>query len=126
MRVVSHDKEGDDVAHFFATGGRFEIPDANSIASWFEQVLSDPDYADTTRKLLRLDAEERYVFLMTGSGTDFGVEERIRRARGDLPTRDPVVPDGITRPWGDTRFDLPDPRAVLWSNAGWETVVTPS
>ena len=73
--------------------------DPNVIAEWAEQVLADSRYLDVTAKLLRLDADERHVFLMTGSLTDYGVEERLRRLDQALPTRDPVLPVGINHLW---------------------------
>jgi hypothetical protein len=125
VRIVCSNRQGRDVAVFVAPGGGFEMTDPNGIADWFEQVLSDPDYADTSAKLLAVDADERHVFLMTGSRTEYGVEERIRRARDALPTRDPVLPKGITHLWGAARPGAPQPRAVLWSHRGWQTVAIP-
>jgi hypothetical protein len=94
--------------------------DPDSITHWVDEVLSHPDYADTTSKLLKLQASERHVFLMTGSRTDFGIEERLRRVNDAVPVRAPQVPVGITHVWLVAQFGAGP--AALWSNAGWLTV----
>ncbi len=59
---------------------------------------------------------------MTGSLTDAGVEERLRRLNEALPTRDPVLPTGITHLWLVPQY-ANDPLAALWSiDGGWMTV----
>jgi hypothetical protein len=101
--------------------------DPNVIPEWAEAVLlSDAAYADTTKKLLAVpDVDERHVFLMTGSLTDRGVEERLRRIESALPTRPPELPDGITHLWLVAQFG--DGPAALWSKeTGWTTVVVRS
>lgn len=40
--------------------------------------------------------EERHVFIMSGSQTPFGVNERLSRISLVLPRRAPIVPSGIT------------------------------
>jgi hypothetical protein len=100
--------------------------DPDAITDWVDEVLADPDYRDTTAKLLALDADERHVFLMAGSRTDRGVEERLRRLQSALPTRRPRVPSGITHVWLVAQFggDL----AALWRDeSGWsaQPVVNP-
>jgi hypothetical protein len=81
---------------------------------------------DTTKKLLAVPGvDERHVFLMTGSLTDRGVEQRLRRIESALPTRPPELPDGITHLWLVAQFG--DGPAALWSKeTGWTTVVVRS
>ena len=101
--------------------------DPNVIAEWADDVLlSDPAYADTTKKLLAFrDVDERHVFLMTGSLTDRGVEERLRRIESSSPTRPPQLPDGITHLWLAARFGRGP--ALLWSHeSGWTTAAVMS
>lgn len=76
--------------------------DANLTISseWFESVLTDPNYRDTSEKLLSVDASERHVFLMSGGRTGFEVESCLQRVDHLLPTKNPKVPNGITHLWG--------------------------
>ena len=110
------------VAVFFMPGTGGAIPtDANAVADWIEEVLADPDYRDTTEKLLVLDADERHVFLMSGTRTAFGVDERLRRLGDALPMRPPRVPTGITHVWAVARFG--GTVAGLWvADHGWSAV----
>jgi hypothetical protein len=105
-----------------STGG--VVPeDPNVVTDWVELVLADPDYADTTAKLLCRDADERHVFLMSGSRTDFGHGERLRRMDEGLPTRDPQVPDGITHVWTISQFGT-GPAALWVGGSGWSEIPT--
>ena len=55
-------------AIFFMPGsGGLVTDDPNVITEWIEAVLQDPDYADTTAKLLAIDADERHVFVSLGT-----------------------------------------------------------
>ena len=111
-----------DVAVFFMPPGGGTVPtDPDVVATWVSGVLADPDYQDTTNKLLALDADERHVFLVAGSRTDFGVDERLRRLALAVPRRAPVVPAGITHVWVVSQFG--DGPAGLWTaETGWSTV----
>jgi hypothetical protein len=100
--------------------------DADLIADWLDGVLADPDYLDTTKKVLAVEAEERHVFVMAGSRTEFGVEELLRRVHATrLPTRDPVVPSGVTHIWVVSMSA--DARPVLWTlGTGWSVAEPPA
>jgi hypothetical protein len=111
------------VAIFFMPHSGGAVPtDANGIVEWIDAVLADSDYQDTTQKLLKHEADERHVFLMTGSATPFGVQELLWRASVALPTRAPVVPNGITHVWATPQFGRTDVGTVLWSPQGWAFV----
>ena len=108
------------VGIYFLPGppGAFIPEDPDVIVDWVEGVLADPNYLDTTAKLLAVTCDERHVFLMTGSRTDAGTEERLRRIETGLPRRDPQVAEGITHLWLAPQFG--PPVAALWSSsAGW-------
>lgn len=108
------------VGIYFLPGppGAFIPENPDVIVDWVEGVLADPDYLDTTAKLLAVTCDERHVFLMTGSRTDAGVEERLRRVETALPRRNPEMPEGITHLWLAPQFG--PPVAALWSSsAGW-------
>lgn len=63
-------------------------------------MIADPAYYDVTAKLLKVpEMDERHVFIMSGSQTPFGVNERLSRISEVLPVRAPVVPPGITHVW---------------------------
>lgn len=113
-----------DIAYFFMPGSGGTVPtDPNEIADWIEAVLGHVDYQDTTQKLLVREADERHVFLMSGSATPFGVGELLRRAEHGLPTRSPGAPAGITHLWAISQFE--NSGAVLWSPGGWGFVPAP-
>lgn len=121
------DKSGDssDVAMFFMPGSGGTVPtDPNVIADWVSTVLADKDFADTTRKLVDREADERHVFLMSGSRTDFGVDERLRRLSEGVPSRPPSVPDGISHVWVVSQFGAAP--AGLWIRGrGWFLIPLP-
>jgi hypothetical protein len=123
--VAQVDPEGS-VAYFFmpSTGGAVPT-DPDGIVEWIDEMLSHPDYADTTGKLLPLEADERHVFLMTGSATRFGVDELLRRSRTALPARTPAIPPGITHVWVVPEFGDAETAACLWTDQGWESVPLP-
>lgn len=114
-----------DVAVYFMPGSGGVVPtDPDVISEWASDVLADPDYADTTGKLLIREADERHVFLMSGSRTPFGVTERLRRLDEALPTRSPVAPDGITHVWVVSQYG--NGTAGMWARTtGWSTVALP-
>lgn len=114
-----------DVAIYFMPDSGGTVPmDPDLITDWVSDVLADPCYSDTTRKLLDRDADERHVFLMSGSRTPFGADERLRRLREAVPNRSPVVPDGISHVWVVSHFG--DGPATLWSRGtGWSVVEIP-
>jgi hypothetical protein len=106
-----------------STGGA--VPeDPNVIPEWIESVLNSTEYADNYKKLLAVEADERHVVLMSGSATPFGADERLRRVKTRLPTRQLHVPDGITHVWALPQFAL-DPVAVFWSGGTWNVVPVP-
>jgi hypothetical protein len=118
-------EEPSGVLYFMPTSGGMVPTDPNTITDWIDRVIADPLYADTTDKLLKREADERHVFMMSGSLTDFGEEERLRRAADALPTRSPIVPDGITHVWGVARYGAAP--VVLWvAGVGWTTVPAPN
>jgi hypothetical protein len=115
--------EGDsDRAIFFPPGSGGVVPtDPDAITDWLDTVLvSDVAYRDTTRKVLERAADERHVFLLAGSATPWGVEERLRRLDVSLPSRAPSVPSNITHVWAVSSFRTR--LGVLWErNRGWST-----
>jgi hypothetical protein len=72
--------------------------DPNVITEWIEGVLDDPNYRDTTEKVLRVEADERRVFLM-GTLTSFDVDENLRRVGTRTPTLAPTVPTDRRNTW---------------------------
>lgn len=101
--------------------------DPDTIVSWIEAMLADPNYEDTTKKLLVRAADERHVFLFLGSRTPIGVTVLMARPLSDLPTRPPRLPDGITHVWALAPYGSGD--LLLWdSQAGWSatSVVEPT
>ena len=100
--------------------------DAHGILEWIDSVLGAPQYGDVTRKLLKRQADERHVFLMTGSATPFGVQELLWRVRSALPTSAPAVPAGITHVWTTTQFAPPTAvSTALWgADSGWSAIET--
>lgn len=99
--------------------------DPNLIADWMDSMLTEPRYAAKIDYLTAVEADERHVFLMTGSATDFGQEQVLMRlTESDLPSRDPEVPSRVSHIWGIAQFG--SARAVLWKRGeGWTTVPVP-
>lgn len=127
-RVQRVSDESPGMAIYFLPGvsGGFVPGDANVIVSWIDEVLDDPDCLDTCAKLIDRDADERHVFLMTGSRTPFGVDERLRRIADLLPSVPPTPRQGITHYWAVSRFNRDDARALVWSpESGWDSVLLP-
>jgi hypothetical protein len=121
--IVRHDEDGSSAIYFMPGSGGVVPTDPNVIPDWIEAVLADPAYADTTGKLLPVDADERHVFLMSGSATPFGVGERLMRVSEAIPTRPLTAPSGITHVWALSQFG---PAIVaLWADAGWTLVPFP-
>jgi hypothetical protein len=106
--------------YFFGGGGGVVPDDANVVVDWIDEMLADPDYADTTAKLKDLVADEKHVFVMTGERTPFGADERLRRLREVAPTRAPHLPDWITHLWLTARFHFDQRDVAMWSRSdGW-------
>lgn len=107
---------------FLMPGSGGVVPtDANAVTDWVEAVLANPAYHDTSEKLLAIHADERHVFLMSGSLTPFGADERLRRLQDSLPTRSPCILAGITHVWIVARFG--GTAAGLWlADHGWSAV----
>jgi hypothetical protein len=106
-----------------ASGGQVN-PDANVIVDWIEAVLRDETYLDTTQKLLRELAEERHVFMLSGSRTNFDADTNLQRMAERLPARRPEVPEGITHVWVASRWG--NGPVGMWSApGGWERVDYP-
>ena len=105
-QVTTEDPAG---AVFFLPSppGGFIPENPDVIVDWIEGVLNDPDYHDVTQKLLRVASSERHVFILTGSRTEAGVDERLRRIEESLPDRPPKLPAGITHLWLAPRFGPP-------------------
>jgi hypothetical protein len=121
---VTSDKPS--VAIFFMPGSGGSVTnDPNVITEWIERVLDDPNYRDTTEKVLRVEADERHVFLMTGTLTSFDVDENLRRVATKTPTIAPTVPQGITHAWVVSRFG--EPKVGLWTaSQSWTCVSLPA
>ena len=98
--------------------GGFIPDDPNVIVDWIEGVLDDPNYHDVTQKLLKVGSEERHVFILSGSRTEAGVDERLRRIGQSLPSRPPIVPSGITHLWVAPQFG--PPVTAMWTlDSNW-------
>lgn len=125
IEYIDKSRASPDAAIFFMPGSGGTVPtDPNVIVDWVSAVLADNDYADTTKKLLDREADERHVFLMSGSRTDFGVDERLRRISEGVPSRPPTVPDGITHVWVVSQFGAAP--AGLWTRErGWLLIPLP-
>jgi hypothetical protein len=123
--ITEHDATGEPLCiYFMPSGGGSFLGDANVIVDWAEGVLDSKEYADTTAKLLRLNADERHVFLMTGSATSFEAEAALQRLGRTLPTRDPRLPMGISHLWTVARFG--STHAVVWVRGeGWASSPLP-
>jgi hypothetical protein len=118
IEEVRRMSQGDvDEAYFISPGGGGVVSsDTNTVVDWVDQMLADPNYADTTNKLLRLEADERHVFLFMGSLTPTGVTILMVRPLRALPTKAPQVPTGITNVWTLSTFGKGD--LLMWSVAG--------
>jgi hypothetical protein len=121
-RIALIAADGQPAAYFFMPGtGGTVPPDADCIVTWIDELLSSDEYADTTGKLLCKDADERHVFLMSGSATPFGVGERLMRLSETLPARAPDLPEGISHVWVVSQYGPGD--VGLWVRGqGWELV----
>ncbi len=110
------------VAIFFLPGSGGAITsDSDVITDWVDSVLADPSYRDTTEKILRVQADERHVFLMSGTLTSFDVDQNLQRINTRTPSRAPAVPAGITHVWVVSRFG--EPNVGLWTvGQGWSFV----
>lgn len=119
------DAAADRAIFFISSSGGIVPLNVDVVAKWVSAVLSDPDYLDMTGKLLPLEADEKHVFIMSGSRTDFGTDERLRRLSDQLPTAVPDVPVGITHVWVAPSFGPGD--LGLWTTTGgWQVVPGPS
>jgi hypothetical protein len=112
--------------YLFDGGGGLISAHPDVIVDWIDSMLADPEYRDTTAKLLAVsDVDERHVFVMTGSRTPFEPDTRLQRISESLPQREPVVPSGISHVWLVPRFTHPDfgYLAALWIRGeGWSLV----
>lgn len=127
-RLVQHESSmPEDVAYYFMPGSGGIVPsDPNAIVDWIDAVIADPGYQDLTSKLIAREAQERHAFIMAGSATPFGADERLRRLDEGVPGRRPAVPEGITHVWAVSQFLPPHGAAAVWSAAhGWATVPVP-
>jgi hypothetical protein len=80
------------------TGG--VLPDdPNIIVDWIDGVVVEPRYSDLTKKLQFLVADERHIFVVTGSATRYDVDHLFHGIESALPTRDPVLPSWISHAW---------------------------
>jgi hypothetical protein len=99
-----------------ASGGYFPTnPDL--IVNWLDDLLRNPDYVDVWAKLLPVDADERHVFFMAGSRTDFGVQQLLGELGSSLPIRAPQLPTGISHLWAMGQWGAGG--AALWSGDRW-------
>lgn len=111
----------------FGQSGGMVPTEPNLVTEWVEEVLAHRDYADTTAKLLRHEADERHVFLMSGGRTDFGVHELLRHLGQALPTRRPRVPLGITHVWVVPEFgERTAPCGMCAIKEGWTAQPLPA
>lgn len=123
--VQSYPNGTADQAIFFMPASSGEVPsDPNVIADWIEALLADPDYSDTTAKLLPIAADEHHVFLMSGSATPFGADERLRRVDVSPPNRPLQVPDHISHVWAVSQYGNAD--VLLWTQDGWIVIPGPN
>lgn len=80
------------------TGGVLR-DDPNIIVDWIDSVVVEPRYRDLTEKLQHLEADERHIFVVTGSATRYEVDHLFHAIEDALPTRDPAVPSWISHVW---------------------------
>ncbi len=125
IEYINKVKDAPDRAVFFMPGSGGTVPtDPDVVSDWVTEMLVDPDYADTTQKLLALEADERHVFIMSGSRTPFGADERLRRLSDAIPMRPPSIPEGISHVWVVSQFG--GGPAGLWIRGkGWLRVTVP-
>jgi hypothetical protein len=109
---------GPDLVAIFPPGsGGFVPTNPDLIVNWIDDLLRNPDYVDVWAKLLPVDADERHVFFMAGSRTDFGVQQLLRELGSNMPTRTPQLPTGISHLWAMGQWGAGG--AALWSGDGW-------
>lgn len=123
IKHLSQVEAAGDRVIFLPPGAGGIVPsDPNAITEWLNDVLvNDPDYQDTTQKLLSRAADERHIFLLAGSATPWGVEELLRRLDIGLPSEAPSVPSEITHVWAVSSFTTP--LGALWErDRGWTTI----
>jgi hypothetical protein len=121
---VSADEPSTAIFFMPSSGGTVPL-DPNVICDWIEAVIADHDYLDMTAKLTPLAADERHIFIMSGSRTPFGVQERLRSLVDSRPTRRPHLPPGISHVWVVSQFG--EGSTGLWStDLGWGAVPSPA
>lgn len=127
LRSESH-ADGADYAIFFMPSHVTKINYATDvIPSWISELLANPGYRDTSRKLLDVtNVDEPHIFLATGSRTSDSVDHALWSITDTLPTSAPTVADGITHLWAASARTNPGigPWAALWvrHSGGWVAV----
>jgi hypothetical protein len=121
-RVNAHEPS---MAMFFMppTGGQL-TGDPNLIVDWIDELVAHPRYQDMTQKVLTAEADERHIFVMSGSATPHDADDSLQQIANALPTRSPILPTGITHVWVASRYGSQG--VGLWTEAfGWCSVPVP-
>lgn len=117
-----------DYALFFLQGSGGSVPsDGNLIVPWIESILNERGFNDIWQKLFNYEDkmvrkfDEKHVFLISGSLTDFGVGQLLMDIENNMPSNAPTLPDGITHMW--VQSEVSASHAAVWSdNLGWALV----
>jgi hypothetical protein len=115
---------GDRAYYFFGSSGSFVPDDPDVIVDWLDGYLANPRYADTCDKLLPLEADERHIFVLAGSGAPPEASMFMLDLRGRAPSRAPKLLKGITHAWAAAEWGRGD--VALWTLPdGWSIVAAP-
>jgi hypothetical protein len=115
----------DTALYLFGGGGGMIPTDGEVIVDWLEEIVRSERFRDLTGKLEHVEADEKHIFIMSGSSTEFPVDERLRRVGEVLPSRSPVLPSWITHAWAMSRYKSADGIALWVRDVGWQLVSTP-
>ncbi len=117
-----------DRAIFFLQGSGGAVPsNGNLVVPWIESVLRSEEYKDSWEKLDRHEKrqmhkfDEKHVFIIVGSRTDFGIYMLMRNIENNLPGANPKLPGGVTHIWIMGNVQGANP--IVWSmDQGWSIV----
>lgn len=113
------DRDGN-YAFFFLRGDGGSVPsDGDLIVPWIESLLGGEEFGDLWQKLHKHENmtgniyEEKHVYLISESLTDFGIGQLLKNIESNLPSRAPILPEGITHVWAQS--EVSGSRSILWS-----------
>jgi len=98
-----------------------ELSDA-ALPTWVGQVLAEQP--DVSTKLLRVEAEQRHVFIWVTGSSGLAVQSQLEDREGQcLPTEPPALPVGVTHVW--VAGTLSSQGCLAWSpDRGWSRIHT--